>query len=125
MARGPIRKEKDVRKEFNELLDNIFKKAEEIYKSGRQTRFNLSELEKMAYEKRRTEMEEPQRKVGEQKAGTNSIEQIEKWVCNSLDSLKDFVPKESAINSAMELYALLESAKKPEDLAKLKKWVVG
>lgn len=125
MARGPIRKEKDVRKEFNELLDNIFRKAEEIYKSGRQARLNLGELEKMAYERRQTGMEEPARKAGEQKAGTKRPDQIKEWVRYTLDSLKDFAPKESAINSAMELYALLESAKPDELPKRLKKWVAG
>lgn len=120
MPRAQIKKEKDIRREFNELLDSIFKKAEEVYKTGKQSRLNLSELERIAVERE-------ERKGAEQITITKNLDQMKKWVTDVLNALeKDFVPKESAVNSAMTLYMILENAGTPEKLGDgLKKWVAG
>jgi len=52
---------------------------------------------------------------------------MKSWVMASLDALKkEFKPKESAVNAAMELYSMLEEANKPKEIGNgLKRWVVG
>lgn len=134
------RREKKLREDFNELINDIFKRAEEIYSKGRRSsltlesdRFDekLEEFERLALQQRekmqgRKERPTEREKLKEATPTFLSYEQMRKWVRKNLElaNLADFKPNESAIEAAMALYALFEGSKTPRDLGEgLEKWV--
>jgi len=124
------REKKDLRGSFNDLLENVFGRANEIIKEGKTSRLTLAELERLALERREKAEEaetEKARVVRETEVrpviGTN---QMERWVRKSLAALeKEISPSEKAIVSAMGLYNIFENARTPKDLVRLNEWIVG
>jgi len=122
------REKKDLRESFNDFLENVFSGANEIIEKGKTSRLTLTELERLALQRR-----EKAEEAGTEKARVRETEvrpvigtnQMERWVRKSLAALKiEISPSEKAIVSAMALYNIFENALTPKDLD-LNKWIVG
>jgi len=123
------REKKDLRESFNNFLENVFGRANEIIEKGKTPRLTLAELERLALERREEAGEagtEKARVVRETEVRpVIETNQMEKWVRGSLAALeKKISPSEKAIVSAMELYHIFENAPTPKDLD-FNRWIVG
>jgi|GEM_PF-2713798 len=123
------REKKDLRESFNNFLENVFGRANEIIEKRKTPRLTLAELERLALERREEAGEagtEKARVVRETEVRpVIETNQMEKWVRGSLAALeKKISPSEKAIVSAMELYHIFENAPTPKDLD-FNRWIVG